>query len=233
MLLFGTRKQQAKIDRSAVIHIGGSAINVSDSARNLGVQLGSTLSFDEHVNNVCHNCYLHIKRLARIRQYLTIHSATVLGAAIVSSKFDYCNSLLGGTIAANIGRLQPAQDCLVRAIYRLPRKVQTTPYLSQLHWLPIKERINFKLALLSWKALSLKQAMYLSELLTRLRDSCSRDHGSFDSKCVTTRTGERAFGICVPRLWNTLLDTITSSSTLSLFKTRLKTFPFIKAFLAD
>ena len=64
VLLLGTRKQQAKIDQSAVIHIEDSAINISGSARNLGVQLDSTLSFDEHVNNVCHNCYLHIKCLA-------------------------------------------------------------------------------------------------------------------------------------------------------------------------
>ena len=104
------------MDRSAAIHIGDSAINISDSARNLGVQLDSTLSFDEHVNNVCHNYYLHNKCFARIRQYLTIHSAAVLGAAIVASKLDYCNSLLGGTIVAKIGRLQRAQNCLVRAI---------------------------------------------------------------------------------------------------------------------
>ena len=87
-------------------------------------------------------CYLHIRRLACIRQYLTIHYAAVLGAAIVASKLDYCNIFLGSTTAANISRLQRAQNCLVRAIYRLPRKVQTAPYLSQLHWLPIKERIN-------------------------------------------------------------------------------------------
>ena len=100
VLLCGTRKQQTKIDRSAVIHIGDSAINIFDSARNLGVQLDSALSFDEHVNNVCHNCYLYIKRLVRIRQCLTTHSVAVLGAAIAASKLNYCNSLLGGTTAA-------------------------------------------------------------------------------------------------------------------------------------
>ena len=78
VLLLGTRKQQAKMDRSAVIHIGDRAINTSDSARNFGVQLDGTLPFDEHVNSVCYNCYLHIKRLTRIRQYLIIHSAAVL-----------------------------------------------------------------------------------------------------------------------------------------------------------
>ena len=98
-----------------------------------------------------------------------------------------------------------------------PRKVQTTPFSSQLYWLPVKEQINFKLALLSWKALNLKQPMYMSELLTRRRDSCSRhlrDHGSLDSNCVPKRIGEGAFGMCTPHLWNTLPETITSSSTL-------------------
>ena len=107
-LLFGTRKQQAKIDRSAATHIGDSAINISDSARNLGMQLYRSLSFDEHGNNACYNYYLHIKRLARISHYLIIHSVTVLGAAIFACKFDYCNSFLGGTIAANISKLERA-----------------------------------------------------------------------------------------------------------------------------
>ena len=62
-----SRKQQSKIDRSAVIHIGDSAINNSDFAKNLRLQFDSSLSFDKHENNVCYNCYLHIKRLARIR----------------------------------------------------------------------------------------------------------------------------------------------------------------------
>ena len=56
----------------------------------------------------------------------------------------------------NIGSLQRAQNCLVRAICRLTHKVQTTHYLSQLHWLSIKEQIDFKPVLLSWKALNLK-----------------------------------------------------------------------------
>ena len=116
LLLFGTRKQQVKIYRSAVIHIRDSAIYNSDSARNLGVQLGSTLLFYEHVNNVCHNCYLHIICLAHICRYLTIHSVAVLGAAIVASKLDYCNSLLRGTTAANIGRLQRAQNRSLRKV---------------------------------------------------------------------------------------------------------------------
>ena len=60
--------------------------------------------------------------------------------------------------------------------------------------------------------------MYMSELLTRRRDSCLcplRDHGSLASKYFNTRTGDHACGICAP-LWNTLLETISSSSTMSL-----------------
>ena len=111
LFLLGTRKQRVKINRSAVIHIGDSAINMSVSTRSFGVYLDSTLTFDKHVNNVYHNSYFRIKRLACIRQYLTIHSAAMLSSAIVANKLDYCNSLLGGTTAANIGRLQRAQKC--------------------------------------------------------------------------------------------------------------------------
>jgi hypothetical protein len=96
VMLFGTRQQLTKIPEPTTVHIGDSFITAATSARNLGVWLDSTMSFDVQLANVCRSCYSHIRRLARIRRYLTIQSTSVLGAPIVASKLDYCNGPLGG-----------------------------------------------------------------------------------------------------------------------------------------
>ena len=105
--------------------------------------------------------------------------------------------------------------------------------MTSLQWLPIKEHIKFKLALLSWKALNINQPSYLSELLTRrsaFHMRQLRDRGSIDVKPFSSHAGEHAFGVCAPRLWNDRSTSITCSATLTQFKRRLKTHLLKKAF---
>jgi hypothetical protein len=128
------------------------------TARNLGVWLDSTMSFDQHVETVRRVCYCHIRRLARIRRYLTSQSAAIIAAAIVSGRLDYCNSLLVGTSAAK--KLQLVQNSLARVVFRIPRIAHVSLNLMKLHWLPIKQRIDFKVALITWKGLNIKQPIY-------------------------------------------------------------------------
>ena len=88
ILLFGTRQQLTKVSQPVTACIGESAINTSTMARNLRVKFDNHMSFDQHIDVVCRTCYRNIKRLARIRRYLTAKSAAVLGAAIVASQLD-------------------------------------------------------------------------------------------------------------------------------------------------
>ena len=191
------------------------------------------LSIDHHVDAICRGCYANIRRLARIRKYLSTNSAAILVSAILASKLDYWNSLLSGVSHFNITRPQRVQHRLVRVIFKLPSWSHITLYMTCLHWLPIKEHIDFKLVLLSLKAVNINQPSYLSELLTR-RSACHmrqlRDRGSIDVKPFSSHAGERAFGVCAPRLWNDLPTGITYSATLTQFKSRLKTHLFKRAF---
>lgn len=85
-----------KVSELTTVRIGDSIITTAISARNLGVWLDSTMSFNVQVATVCRSCYGRNKRLARIRCYLTVQPASLLDAAIVASKLDYGISLQGG-----------------------------------------------------------------------------------------------------------------------------------------
>ena len=73
--------------------------------------------------------------------------------AILISRIDYCNRLLYGVAATNLSNLQRVQNAAVRLVCSLPRQEHITSSFIRLHWLPIKLRVNFKIAMLYFKCI--------------------------------------------------------------------------------
>ena len=74
--------------------------------------------------------------------------------AFVISHVDYCNSLLIGLPDYQLYRIQRILNGAARLIYKLPKHSHITDTLKSLHWLPIKQRIEFKLILQVYKCLN-------------------------------------------------------------------------------
>ena len=140
--------------------------NPARSARNLGVIFDNDFNFRLQISRICSACFYHIRDIRRIRRYLSLESAKTLAHAMVTSRLDYCNSLLYGIADKEINRLQRVQNCLARVITRSPPRTRSVPLLRKLHWLPIKFRIQFKINLLTFKTLSTMQPVYLHNLLS-------------------------------------------------------------------
>ena len=85
----------------------------------------------------------------------------LLPNSLVSSKLDYCNSLYSGISQVNLNKLQRIQNSLARVITNTSKYQHITPILKKLHWLPIKQRIDYKLCLLTYKTLTNQQPTYL------------------------------------------------------------------------
>ena len=147
------------------VSVAGSPIKLQTSIKNLGVYLDSTMSFDKQVSETCKACYFHIRALRHIRTSLTIEASKTIAAAIVGSRLDFCNSLLAGTSVSNLTRLQRVQNTLARVVAQKPRFCHITPVLSDLHWLPVRHRISFKIATVTFRVLQSQQPSYLSSLI--------------------------------------------------------------------
>ena len=165
---------------------------------------------------------------------LSLTNAEQLVHAFMTSRLDYCNALLGGCPARLINKLQLVQNAAARVLTRTRKYDHISPVLSKLHWLPIKHRINFKILLITYKALNGLAPQYLSELLTHYSPSRllrSQNSGQLIIPRISKSTaGGRSFSYLAPKLWNSLPTIVQEADTLCQFKARLKTHLFDLAF---
>ena len=121
--------------------------------KNLQSWFDSNLDMLSHVNNICSLSFYYIYNIRRIRKYLSHQTAISLIHAFITTKLDNCNSLLCGLPTIHINKLRRVQNAAARLVTNTPRTCHITPILKDLHWLPIKYRIEFKIVLLTFKCL--------------------------------------------------------------------------------
>ncbi|CAB4020220.1 Hypothetical predicted protein, partial [Paramuricea clavata] len=131
-------------------------------------------------------------------------------------------------------KLQRLQNTAARLVVRERKSAHITPVLSNLNWLPVQQRVTFKLLLVTYKALNCIAPTYITDLLRRhvpARTLRSSSQNLLTVPRVRTETyGEKSFSCAAPRLWNNLPDSIKQSPTIDEFKAKLKTYLFRIAF---
>ena len=106
-----------------------------------------------HITKIYHAAFYHLHNIRRIRKYLSMDAAATLIHSFVSSRIDYCSSLLYGVPKCHIDKLQRVQNAATRLVIMQGKFCLIIPVLHQLHWLPVSFRINFKILLLTFKAI--------------------------------------------------------------------------------
>ena len=159
-IVFGMTARLRNESRIAAVSLGSSSIPVSRTVHTLGATLDSMMSFDNHVDHVCRTSFHHIRALRHISKLLTPADLKTVATAVVSTRLDYCNSLLYDTSHGNIKKLQRVQNTLARLITGSSSRCHITPILADLHWLPVSARIDYKVALLTFKTLTTERPTY-------------------------------------------------------------------------
>jgi hypothetical protein len=242
-LVIGNSQQLAKLNNPQLMLDCNTTIVPVHKARNLGVLFDNHLSLNSQITALSQSCFYHIRDLRRIRDSLDFKTASTIATALVHSKLDYCNSLYHNLPAYEIQRLQYIQNSLARAVCRKSKYDHISPTLKALHWLKIAERIEYKLASLTYNALQFHQPSYISDLLTVQSNSYSTRSSSLvilkRPTIVRAAISKRSFYHSAPVLWNSLPPCLrqpaeNSSDILGVsrpyFLAHLKTFLFSKSF---
>ena len=211
------------------ITIGDSSIKLSSHALNLGVIFDSTLSFTNQINKLTQTAYFALHKISKICKYLDKSTTSKLIHALVTSRLDYCNAILVDIPNYQLNKLQRIQNSAARLITGVNSRQHITPILYELHWLPVKYRIQYKVLLMTYKALNGIAPQYIKEILTHqssTRTLRSNNQLLLQTPRVRTQYGRRAFNYAAPMLWNALPLNIKTAPNIHLFKTLLKTHLF-------
>jgi hypothetical protein len=222
-ILLGTHRRNSTLSNITITHINvaGSTVPLSDSIKLLGVTLDKSLTFNKHVNLVSQSCYYHMKALRHIRHCLDNHTASLIANALISSRLDYASSVLLGAPQYVINKLQCIQNALARIVLQSDSLAHSQPLLQQLHWLPVHSRIRFKLATITYRALSSNSPYYLASLLHQyqpVRSLRSSDQQYLVPTPSSIDFGFHSFRCSAPAIWNTIRLEIRSSPSMDTFK---------------
>ena len=126
-----------------------NSIPANDVVNNLGVYFDPGLLMERQVNKLCQVCYFHLRRLRPVRRSFTKESLLTLVHAFITSRVDHCDGVLYGSSGYLLDRLQSVLNSAARLILGVSKFDSVSAAIrDDLHWLPIRKRIQFKIALL-------------------------------------------------------------------------------------
>jgi len=119
-----------------------------------------------HISQITSACFYQLRRLRTVWSQLGQEVTGRLVSAFILSRLDYCNAILAALLASTLAPLQRVMHAAACVIYDLKPCDHVTPTLIALHWLPVKQRIEFKLCLLVHLVINGRAPVYLQNLLT-------------------------------------------------------------------
>ena len=238
----GTRQQLEKLDLES-LSAEFPTFAFSTSVRNLGVILDQDLSFTKHITALTRSCYYHLRQLRVVTRSLSSSSASTLVHAFILNRLDYCSSLYCGLPQIRLHPLEGVLRAAARLIGGVPRFGHISAFMRDvLHWLPVQQRIHYRVSSIVWHCVLGRAPAYLQELFT-LTSACSgrrslrsASRGDFMVPHARSATRQRrAFSIVGPSLWNSLpsdLRSLPRDFSGSFYKL-LKTFLFDRAWVGS
>lgn len=238
VMWFGSATNLRKLSLAdKLIQVGPDTISPSAIVRDLGVFFDSELNMKSHVSRVARTCFYHLRRLRPVRRQLGQEVTARLVSAFVLSRLDYCNAVLAGLPASTLAPLQRVIHAAARLVFDLRPRDHVTSAVQALHWLPIRQRIEFKLCLLVHLVINRRAPAYLNDLITttasvpRRASNRSATNNNLIRQSTRLKLGERAFSVAGPCAWNQLPTELKTITDTVVFKRKLKTFLFSAAYL--
>ena len=219
--------------RVTTLTIGDTAIPAVHSTRNLGAIFKSSCSVQSYVKAVCQSARYYLRNIGRIRRYLDLETSRLVVHVLVTSWLDNLNSPLHGALAHTVLAVQQVQNSAAWLVAGARKYDSITSVLQSLHWLPIAYRCQFKILILTFKALHSQAPTYVADMLAPYRPQHSLrsgDQGELVVLRTRTKWADRAFSVAAPILWNSLALVLHQSPSLKSFKRCLKTHLFTIAF---
>ena len=217
------------------ITIGNCEITKTAKVKNIGAILDSSLTMIPQVNATSKAGWFNLYQISKLKHFLSFDQIKIAVHSFVTSKLDQNNSLLIGLPQTTLLKLRRVQHAAARLLLQAKKSDHITPLLIKLHWLPIEQRIKFKVLLLTYKSLNNQGPQYMQDMLipyTPSRTLRSSAESLLHQPKSRTTYGDHAYSVAAPRLWNSIPCDIKNCASTFAFKSALKTLLFKEAFAA-
>ena len=235
-IFYGSWQQLSKLT-TTTIDINGVNIESGKSIRYLGA-----VSLKIMINRKCRTAMCNLQKIKLIRRSLTLSAATKIALGLVISHLDYANALYSGLPDVDIKKVQRIEDIAAKIVTRLQIVTQHGKYDSStaarkaLHWLSIRQRIDFKVCTLVFRSLHGMAPGYLADLLKpdqshkpglRSQNTNGALHVPFNRRKTFA---DRSFSVFGPKTWNSLPNTLQTNMDYGKLRSGLKAHLFAKAY---
>ena len=238
LLLIGNIIHESSLHENFCIDFDGTDVYCSEEGfvKSLGINLDVGLTLENHITDVCKQCFSQLKNLGRTGRYLNSEIKLMLIKTLILSKVDYCNAIYANISTRLIKKLQSIINACIRFVYCLKRREHITPFLKKAHVLPIKFRVVFKICLLVHKCIFATAPNYLQDLVSQYWPGNESLRSTSDIYKLTlpniskSQISQKRFNYNAAVNWNSLPQPLRMCNNTELFKTNLKTHLFTRAF---
>ena len=223
LMLFGSRQMIAKIPNFNLSLLGKDLVPTR-CARDLGVIFDDRLTFSDHTVKTVSSCMSSLAQINRAKHAFDKDLLVTIIKGLVFSKMFYCSSVWSNTSVTNINKLQAIQNFAARIVTRSRKFDHITPILKQLCWIPVKDHLFYRDALLTFKCMNgMAPTNLCSRFIKRgtISGRSTRNANILDIPRYKTATGQRSFLYRAVTIWNNLPSDIKLSSTMNIFKRKL------------
>ena len=149
--MLGTRQMLQRLPAHFHVTILGKKVTPSLSARDLGLQVDSTLSYDENVTQTVSTCIGSLCQKNRVKHLFDARTLEWVIDALVFSRLYFCFPVWSNTSKKNFSKLQEVQNSPCRIITGKPKFDHITSVLKELRWFPVTSFLKYTLGVLAFK----------------------------------------------------------------------------------
>ena len=236
-LMWCSSLRRANTFSAPLVTFSGVDLHPTKSMRDLGVQIRSDTGIMDQVKTVVRSCFYQLRQLKVIKRSLNYNFLRDAAYALVLSRIDYCNSLYANSPSSMLQPMQVIINAAARIVSGRSKFHSVKDYVrDNLHWLPIQQRIKFKLCILVFKALHGMAPPYISDMCVKLELTKNYPRLRSVNNCdifvprYKNNYASRAFHIAGPLAYNSLPSDIKTCNVFTSFRQKLKTQLFREAY---
>ena len=225
-LALNTRKTQMLCTGKdeVCLRIDDVRIRGNENVTNLGMVINGDLSVQETIASLSQKCYCFLRDYRIIRNRVGMNTAIMIANAFVQSRLDYANAVYLNYPDYQIKQMQKIQNHAARITLRVGKFSPISErMLTTLHWLPIAQRIKYKVLCTVHKIMYGASPGYQHELILH-----GPGNRSANLKVIrfNRHKAKTAFSVGAPFIWNALPVMLKTEAKFAVFKRNLKTHLF-------